>query len=120
MPLSDSIILFSVPPAFAAQFPVASFFCRFIYPANQNLNPQSWKTSCRTGPGLYWLCGIAETGRHSSGTVGFVNIQGGFQMFVVRDDGKQSLVGSAKNRRLYDKFCAISLQKQAIFGEMWQ
>jgi len=25
-----------------------------------------WKTSCRTGPGLYWLCGIAETGRHSS------------------------------------------------------
>jgi len=25
---------------------------------------------------------------------------------VVRDDRKQSLVGSAKNRRLYDKFCA--------------
>jgi len=23
-----------------------------------------------TGPGLYWLCGIAETGRHSSGTAG--------------------------------------------------
>ena len=40
------------------------------------------------------------------GRLGFVNIQGGFQMFVVRDDGKQSLVGSAKNRRLYDKFCA--------------
>ena len=37
------------------------------------------------------------------GRLGFVNIQGGFQMFVVRDDGKQSLVGSAKNRRLYDK-----------------
>ena len=36
------------------------------------------------------------------GRLGFVNIQGGFQMFVVRDDGKQSLVGSAKNRRLYD------------------
>ena len=40
------------------------------------------------------------------GRLGFVNIKGGFQMFVVRDDGKQSLVGSAKNRRLYDKFCA--------------
>ena len=37
------------------------------------------------------------------GRLGFVNIKGGFQMFVVRDDGKQSLVGSAKNRRLYDK-----------------
>ena len=48
------------------------------------------------------------------GRLGFVNIQGGFQMFVVRDVRKQSLVGSAKNRRLYDKFlcqfCAISLQ----------
>ena len=40
------------------------------------------------------------------GRLGFVNIKGGFQMFVVRDDGKQSLVGSAKNRRLYDKICA--------------
>ena len=29
------------------------------------------------------------------GRLGFVNIKGGFQMFVVRDDGKQSLVGSA-------------------------
>ena len=37
------------------------------------------------------------------GRLGFVNIQGGFQMFVVRDDGQQNLVGSAKNRRLYDK-----------------
>ncbi len=37
------------------------------------------------------------------GRLGFVNIKGGFQMFVVRDDRKQSLVGSAKNRRLYDK-----------------
>ena len=37
------------------------------------------------------------------GRLGFVNIKGGFQMFVVRDDGKQSLVGSAKNRRLFDK-----------------
>jgi len=37
------------------------------------------------------------------GRLGFVNILGGFQMFVVRDDGEQNLVGSAKNRRLYDK-----------------
>ena len=42
----------------------------------------------------------------SLGRLGFVNIQGGFQMFVVRDDRKQSLIGIAKNRRLYDKFCA--------------
>ena len=37
------------------------------------------------------------------GRLGFVNIKGGFQMFVVRDDGEQNLVGSAKNRRLFDK-----------------
>ena len=37
------------------------------------------------------------------GRLGFVNIKGGFQMFVVRDDGQQNLVGSAKNRRLYNK-----------------
>ena len=37
------------------------------------------------------------------GRLGFVNIKGGFQMFVVRDDGQQNLVGSAKNRRLFDK-----------------
>ena len=37
------------------------------------------------------------------GRLGFVNIHGGFQMFVVRDDGEQNLVGSAKNRRLFDK-----------------
>ena len=37
------------------------------------------------------------------GRLGFVNIKGGFQMFVVRDGGQQNLVGSAQNRRLYDK-----------------
>ena len=37
------------------------------------------------------------------GRLGFVNIKGGFQMFVVRDEGLQNLVGSAKNRRLFDK-----------------
>ena len=37
------------------------------------------------------------------GRLGFVNIQGGFQMFVVRDDGEQNLVGSAKIRRLFDR-----------------
>ena len=36
------------------------------------------------------------------GRLGFVNIKGGFQLFVVIDDGQQSLVGSAKNRRLYN------------------
>ena len=37
------------------------------------------------------------------GRLGFVNIKGGFQIFVVSDDGQQNLVGLAKNRRLYDK-----------------
>ena len=37
------------------------------------------------------------------GRLGFVNIKGGFQLFVVADDGQQNLVGSAKNRRLFDK-----------------
>ena len=36
------------------------------------------------------------------GRLGFVNIKGGFQLFVAIDDGKQNLVGSAKNRRLYN------------------
>ena len=36
------------------------------------------------------------------GRLGFVNIKGGFQIFVVLDDGQQNLVGSAKNRRLFD------------------
>jgi len=36
------------------------------------------------------------------GRLGFVNIKGGFQLFVVIDNGKQNLVGSAKNRRLYN------------------
>ena len=39
----------------------------------------------------------------AKGRLGFVNIKGGFQLFVVIDDGQQNLVGSAKNRRLYDK-----------------
>ena len=39
----------------------------------------------------------------AKGRLGFVNIKGGFQLFVVSDDGQQNLVGSAKNRRLYDK-----------------
>ena len=54
------------------------------------------------------------------GRLDFVNIRGGFQMFVVRDDGKQSLVGSAKNRRLYDKFCAnfvpLAYKNRAYLG----
>ena len=49
---------------------------------------------------------LQELGGTPLGRLGFVNIQGGFQMFVVRDDGQQNLVGSAKNRRLFDKFCA--------------
>ena len=36
------------------------------------------------------------------GRLGFVNIKGGFELFVVIDDERQNLVGSAKNRRLYN------------------
>ena len=39
----------------------------------------------------------------AKGRLGFVNIKGGFHLFVVVDDGQQNLVGSAKNRRLYNK-----------------
>ncbi|SVD24027.1 uncharacterized protein METZ01_LOCUS376881, partial [marine metagenome] len=39
----------------------------------------------------------------AKGRLGFVNIKGGFQLFVVRDDGQQNLIGSAKNRRLYNR-----------------
>ena len=39
----------------------------------------------------------------AKGRLGFVNIKGGFQLFVVIDDGQQNLVGSAKNRRIYNK-----------------
>ena len=39
----------------------------------------------------------------AKGRLGFVNIKGGFQLFVVVDDGQQNLVGSAQNRRLYNK-----------------
>lgn len=36
------------------------------------------------------------------GRLGFVNIKGGFEIFAVKDDGKQNLVGSAKNKMLFD------------------
>ena len=39
----------------------------------------------------------------AKGRLGFVNIKGGFQLFVVIDDGQQNLVGSSKNRKLYNK-----------------
>ncbi len=36
------------------------------------------------------------------GRLGFINIKGGFQLFVVVDDGQQNLVGSAKNKKLFN------------------
>jgi len=36
------------------------------------------------------------------GRLGFVNTKGGFELFVVIDDGQQNLVGIAKNRKLYN------------------
>ena len=38
----------------------------------------------------------------AKGRLGFVNIKGGFQLFVVIDDGQQNLVGISKNRKLYN------------------
>mgnify|MGYP001412816197 FL=1 len=38
----------------------------------------------------------------AKGRLGFVNIKGGFQLFLVIDDGQQNLVGSSKNRKLYN------------------
>ena len=38
----------------------------------------------------------------AKGRLGFVNIKGGFQLFVVIDDGQQNLVGSSKNRKLFN------------------
>ena len=46
---------------------------------------------------------LQEMDGTAKGRLGFVNIKGGFQLFVVIDDGQQNLVGSAKNRRLYNK-----------------
>ena len=45
---------------------------------------------------------LQETDGTPIGRLGFVNIKGGFKIFVVLDDGQQNLVGSAKNRRLFD------------------
>ena len=39
---------------------------------------------------------------NGKGRLGLVNIKGGFQLFVVIDDGRKNLVGSAKNKRLYN------------------
>ena len=38
----------------------------------------------------------------AKGRLGFVNIKGGFQLFVVIDDGQQNLVGITKNRKIYN------------------
>ena len=46
---------------------------------------------------------LMDMGGNTKGRLGVVNIKGGFQLFVVIDDSQQNLVGSAKNRRLYNK-----------------
>ena len=38
----------------------------------------------------------------AKGRLGFVNIKGGFKLFIVKDGQQQNLVGSAKNRKLYN------------------
>ena len=45
---------------------------------------------------------LQYTEGNAKGRLGFVNIKGGFQLFVVIDDGQQNLVGSSKNRKLYN------------------
>ena len=45
---------------------------------------------------------LQEIDGTQKGKLGFVNIKGGFQIFVVKESGQENLVGSAKNRRIYD------------------
>ena len=39
---------------------------------------------------------------NQKGKLGFVNIKGGYKIFVVAEDGKKNLLGTAKNRLLFD------------------
>ncbi len=45
---------------------------------------------------------LLDPAAQPKGRVGFVKADGRFQLFVVRDGGKQEWVGRAANRRLYD------------------
>ena len=78
----------------------SAFFCWLAFSANlfalplktTILNPEKQVV----GQALVYIdyVELQELDGTPLGRLGFVNIQGGFQMFVVRDDGQQNLVGS--------------------------
>ena len=86
-------------------------FCIICHGVSANLFALPIKTSIlnaeeqEVGHALVYIdyVELQDTEGTSKGRLGFVNIKGGFQLFVVIDDGQQNLVGSAKNRRLYNK-----------------
>jgi len=87
------------------------FFCIIWFGVHANLFALPIKTAIlnaekqEVGKALVYIdyVELQDMEGNAKGRLGFVNIKGGFQLFVVVDDGQQNLVGSAKNRRLYNK-----------------
>ena len=87
------------------------FFCVIWLGTSANIFALPIKTSIlnaeeqKVGQALVYIdyVELLDLDGTSKGRLGFVNIKGGFQLFIVIDDGQQNLVGSAKNRRLYNK-----------------
>ena len=85
-------------------------FCIMWYGISANLFALPIKTAIlnaeeqEVGKALVYIdyVELQDMEGRAKGRLGFVNIKGGFQLFVVIDDGQQNLVGSAKNRRLYN------------------
>ena len=92
-------------------FRLIFFFCVIWLGTSANIFALPIKTSIlnaeeqKVGQALVYIdyVELLDLDGTSKGRLGFVNIKGGFQLFIVIDDGQQNLVGSAKNRRLYDK-----------------
>ena len=87
------------------------FFCTILLGSYALLSALPIKTSIlnaeeqKVGQALVYIdyVEILDMNGTAKGRLGFVNIKGGFELFVVIDDEQQNLVGSAKNRRLYNK-----------------
>ena len=87
------------------------FFCIICLGLSANIFALPIKTSIlnaeeqKVGQALVYIdyVELLDMDGAAKGRLGFVNIKGGFRLFVVIDDGQQNLVGSAKNRRLFNK-----------------
>ena len=87
------------------------FFCTILLGSYALLSALPIKTSIlnaeeqKVGQALVYIdyVELQDMAGTAKGRLGFVNIKGGFQLFVVIDDGQQNNVGIAKNRRLYNK-----------------